>query len=118
MYVYSGVNLILHPKSWTWAVPEWFSQFVTAYLALDFYIQLQGGIELLIALIFLIPFLKGRIVLLFAILSSLELLFILVFSPQFSIIFRDIGILGASTTLCLIIWHSLKHDISLGTQSL
>lgn len=112
MYLYSGVDLILHPKSWTWAVPWWLSGFVTGYLPLDIYVQLQGGVELLMSIIFLIPFLKGRIIFLFAVLSSLELLFILLFSPQFSVTFRDIGILGASTTLCLIIWRSLKCDVS------
>ena len=81
---------------------------VTPFVPLDTYLRFQGGGELLMALVFLALFIKGRIVLFFALLSSLELLFILFFSPQFATTFRDIGVLGASMALCAVVWNSLK----------
>ena len=107
MYVYSGIDLMAHPKSWTWAVPWWFSKIVTPFVPLDVYLRFQGGVELLMAVIFLALFWKGRFILLLAIFSSLELLFILLFSPQFATTFRDIGVLGASVALCLVLWDRM-----------
>ena len=112
MYLYSSVDLMMHPKSWTWAVPWWFSQLVTPFVPLDSYLRFQGGIELLMAIIFLALFWKGRIILLFAVFSSLELLFILLFSPQFITTFRDIGVLGASVALCFVIWDMMRNKTS------
>lgn len=110
MYLYSSVDLIMHPKSWTWAVPWWFSKLVTPFVPLDVYLRLQGGFELIMAIIFLALFWKGGIVLFFAIISSLELLFILCFSPQFATTFRDIGVLGASVGLCLVLWDIIMRN--------
>ena len=114
MYLYSSIDLMMHPKSWTWAVPWWFSRMVTPFVPLDVYLQFQGGIELLMALIFLALFWKGGFVLLVVIFSSLELLFILFFSPQFATTFRDIGVLGASVTLCLLLWERLYSSHEAG----
>lgn len=110
MYLYSSVDLMMHPKSWTWAVPWWFSKMVTPIVPLDIYLRFQGGIELLMALIFFALFWKGKLVLLFAVFSSLELLFILFFSPQFATTFRDIGVLGASVALCVILYNNTSKD--------
>lgn len=110
MYLYSSIDLMAHPKSWTWAVPWWFSKIVTPFVPLDSYLRFQGGIELLMALILLALFWKGRFILLLAVLSSLELLFILLFSPQFATTFRDIGVLGASAALCVILYNNTSKD--------
>jgi len=114
MYLYSSIDLMAHPRSWTWAVPWWFSKLVTPVVPLDVYLRFQGGVELLMAVIFLALFWKGKIVLLFAIFSSLELLFILFFSPQFATTFRDIGVLGASVALCLVIWDMIRNKAGAG----
>ena len=57
-----------------------------------------------VALIFLMLFLKNRLVLAVAIFSALELLFITLFSPQFSTTFRDLGVLGAVLSIALILF--------------
>lgn len=110
MYLYSGIDLMMHPKSWTWAAPWWFSKLVTPFVPLDIYLQFQGGIELVMAFIFLALFIRGRTILLVALFSSLELLFILLFSPQFATTFRDLGVLGASVTLCLVVWNRISKN--------
>ena len=71
-------------------------------MPLESYLRLQGGVELLMALTFLIWLVPRKLVLAAAALASLEFLFILFFAPQFSITFRDIGLLGAAVALFLI----------------
>ncbi len=114
MYLYSSIDLMTHPKSWTWAVPWWFSKIVTQFVPLDLYLRFQGGAELVMALIFLALFWKSKIIFLFAVLSSLELLFILLFSPQFATTFRDLGVLGASMALCFVLWNRIDSSPSIG----
>lgn len=116
MYLYSGADLIMHPKSWTWAVPWWFPKFITPFVPLDTYLQLQGGVEVLMALIFLILFIKGRIIFAVAIFSSFELLFIMLFVPQFATVFRDLGAFGASVALCFLIWNRILKNSNVQIQ--
>jgi hypothetical protein len=103
MYLYSGYDLFLHPSGWTWAVPFWFGKFVESFIALDIYLKLQGAAEFLLALVFLSWFLPERWARWAALISAAELLFILLFSPQFSITFRDIGVFGASFALFILL---------------
>ena len=102
VYLYSGYNLLFYPAGWVWAIPGWFSKIVSQVLPLESYLRMQGGVEIVMALIFIVWFAPRKLVLAAAAFSSLEFLFILLFAPQFSITFRDIGLLGAAIALFLI----------------
>ena len=99
MYLYSGYDLFVNPSGWIWALPLWFKNIIEPFAALESYLKIQGAAEFLTALLLLAWFTPKRLICLIALFSSLELLFILFFSPQFSITFRDIGVLGSSLAL-------------------
>ena len=121
MYAYSGSDLFLNPKGWTWAVPWWFSQIIATYTTLEGYLRVQGIIEFCMALVLLAWFLPKKAVFIVAIFSSAELLFILLFAPQFSITFRDLGVFGASVALMIMLFKSniaMTPSVLVGTQTI
>lgn len=105
MYLYSGIDLIRHPTAWVWALPYWLRQAITAAVPLNTYLQFQGTVEIVFAIILLGWFIKPVAVKWVALLSTLEfaVILILAFFPwseaNFSITFRDIGLFGAALTL-------------------
>ena len=103
MYLYSGYDIIRNPSAWTWAIPQWFSDMVTIFMPIEKYLHIQGGIEIALAVIFLAWFLPRKIVLIAAVVSTIEIVGILLLAPfsQFLITFRDLGVLGASAALVL-----------------
>lgn len=112
MYLYSGFDLILHPKAWTWALPYWTKQMMGEVMPVETYLQLQGGVEILMALCLLAWFLKQhRLIKYVALLSTLEMagILMLAFLPwnpnNFLITFRDIGLLGGSLALTAILFQ-------------
>ena len=117
MYLYSGQDIIRHPTAWLWALPYWLKQFIAQFTELGTYLRLQGAVEIIFALIFLSWFLKPRVVKVASLLASIEFLAILVlaFLPwseaNFTITFRDIGLLGASLALFLIL-KDKSYDIA------
>ena len=102
MYLYSGIDLIMNPKGWTWALPYWYKQMVLAVMPVESYLRFQGAVELLMAFLLLSFFFPKKVVMAVVAISGLEFLFILLFAPQFSITFRDIGLLGAALALLII----------------
>jgi len=111
MYLYSGQDLIRHPTAWHWALPFWLKELIMSAVSLDAYLKFQGAVEILLALVFLAWFLKPTIVKMASLLASIEFLTILIlaFFPwseaNFLITFRDIGLLGASFALFLLLVH-------------
>ncbi|KKU04963.1 MAG: hypothetical protein UX07_C0023G0013 [Parcubacteria group bacterium GW2011_GWA2_45_30] len=103
MYLYSGYDLILNPTAWIWAVPGWFSKIVISFVPLEDYLRLQGVAELTMAFVLLIWLCDHNFVRIVAAISALEFTFILIFAPQFSITFRDIGLLGAAIALLVLV---------------
>lgn len=119
MYLYSGFDLILHPKAWTWALPYWTKQMITALIPIETYLQIQGGVEILMALCLLAWFLNThRLIKYVALLSTLEMaaILILAFLPwnpnNFLITFRDIGLLGGSLALTAMLFWKEAPKIS------
>lgn len=98
-YLYSGYNLIWHPSSWIWAVPSWFVAIVNQVVTVETYLRLQGLAELTIAFILLVWYVNRIVVRIVVAFSIAEFILILVFTPQFFITFRDVGLLGASIAL-------------------
>ncbi len=102
MYVYSGVSLIRHPYDWQGFLPPWFGELVSRFLPLETYLALQGTGELVMAAIFLLPFMPLIAVRVAAIAAALEFAGILLLTGLDLITFRDIGLLGAAFGLFLI----------------
>ncbi len=120
MYLYSGFDLFLNPTAWHWALPLWLKKIIDPFVYgggdisfLDSYLQLQGIIELVFAIVLLGWFVKRSVVKIIALLSSLEMAGILAFAflpwneTNFLITFRDIGLLGGAVALLAIL---LKKD--------
>ena len=109
MYLYSGQDLLLRPTAWSWALPYWLKNIIGQLVAVNTYLRLQGGMELVLALILLAWFVRPAIVQWAALLSALEMATIILLAlipyrdVNFSITFRDLGILGGSLALFLLL---------------
>lgn len=105
MYLYSGYDLFYNPRSWIWAVPSWFSHAITTLVPLEFYIRLQGAAEFIIGLLLLAWFSGKWGVRVAALLSSIEMAAILLFTGIDPITFRDIGVFSAALALLIIVFQ-------------
>ncbi|TSC78948.1 MAG: hypothetical protein G01um101429_624 [Parcubacteria group bacterium Gr01-1014_29] len=100
MFGYSGVDILLHPTAWHWAVrglPAMVQDIINA-VGFDTYLRLQGASELLFALVFLLWF-WPRLTRVVALLAAIEMAAILLMVGVDSITFRDFGPLGAAVAL-------------------
>lgn len=109
MYIYSGYDLFYHPKSWTWAVPQWFSQLVTPIISIENFLRFQGVVEFIMALLLLAWFSGKWSVRIVALFSTLEMAAILLFTGIDPITFRDIGLLGGALALLVL---SFREEVS------
>ena len=111
MYIYSGYDLMIHPTAWHWALPYWLRGVITQFIPLEGYLRIQGALEIGMALVLLAWFLRSAVVKWVALLSVLEFaaILILAFAPfseaNFLITFRDIGLLGASSALLILLFR-------------
>ena len=109
MYLYSGIDLMRHPTAWHWALPYWFRQIIVTGIPLNTYLEIQGAVEVVFALVLLAWFLPRSAARIVVFLSILEFGAILVFAflpfseANFLITFRDIGLLGAAIALYILI---------------
>ena len=106
MYIYSGYDLFYHPKSWLWAVPDWFSQIVSPIISIELFLRMQGVVEFVMALLLLAWFSGTWGVRIAAIFSTLEMAAILLFTGIDAITFRDIGLVGGSFALTVLAFRS------------
>ena len=119
MYLHSGFDILFHPTAWHWALPYWLQQMIGAVMPIDTYLRVQGAIELAMAFFLLAWFLKkDTLVQYIALLSTLEMaaILFLAFVPwneaNFSITFRDIGLLGGSLALASILFQKERPLLS------
>ena len=108
MYFYSGTDIVLHPKSWYWAIrplPEFVQGIINSF-GIDLFLQIQGLIELVFAVILVLWFLPKIWTLIVAFLTALEMAVILIFVGIDAVTFRDIGPLGAALALYLILYKN------------
>ena len=107
-YIYSGLDLLKHPKSWHWAVrplPN-FAQEVINSFGLDLFLQIQGVVELTFAIILILWFLPKILTLVVAALTAIEMAVILFLVGLDGVTFRDIGLLGAAISLYILIYKN------------
>jgi len=98
MFAYSGIDILLHPTAWTWALrglPA-FIQTQIDRIGPEMYLRGQGIAELAMAAAFLAWFLPRPLVRIAAFFAAVEMAAILVFVGVDAVTFRDIGILGAA----------------------
>ena len=113
MYVYSGVDIVIHPTAWFWAVRPLFRflplamqiQFTTSAF-MSYFLMIQGWIELLFAIILLAWFLPKKFAKWVAGLTALEMAGILAIIPIDAVTFRDFGLLGAAFALFILLNNS------------
>ncbi|MBX4188004.1 MAG: sulfite exporter TauE/SafE family protein [Candidatus Doudnabacteria bacterium] len=89
-YLFSGYDLIANPTSWSNFVPFWMKNLLPVDVLT--FIQIQGGVELLLALALLTGFFMRPA----AFISALEMVGILLLYGVDAVTFRDLAILGAS----------------------
>jgi len=110
MFGYSGVDLIWHPTGWHWAVrglPLVLQDVINA-IGINTYLQFQGVVELLFALVFLF-WIWPKLTRFVALLAALEMLFILVFVGIDLTTFRDFGPLGAAVALFFLLQKEISN---------
>ena len=108
VYLYTSIDIFLHPKGWYWAVrglPQ-FMQSGINNLGVDNYLKVQAAGEFAIALMLLLWFLPKALTKVAALLAALQMLAILLLVGVGLDTFRDIGLLGAGLALFTI----LKKD--------
>lgn len=108
MYVYSGLDLMGHPKSWHWAIrplPN-FIQEIINYFGIDLFLQTQGFVELIFAIVLVLWFLPKVFIMTVTALIAIEMALILILVGVDGVTFRDIGLLGASLSLYVIIYKN------------
>src|SRR3989344_9403707 len=100
MFGYSGIDILLHPTAWYWAVRglPLFVQNIINTIGIDRYLMLQGASEVFFALVFLL-WIWPRLTRAVALLAAFEMGLILLMVGVDSITFRDFGPMGASVAL-------------------
>ena len=102
LFLYSGIDLIRHPTVWYWAMrpmPWVMQNMINTQIGLDRYLQIQGGLELVFAFVFVAWFLPKLFVQIVAVLVAAEMAVILLLVGVSGDTFRDIGLLGAAIAL-------------------
>ena len=112
MYAYSGLDLLRHPTGWYWAVRPLpaFVQGAINSIGIDLFLQMQGVMELLFAAILVLWFLPKIFSMTVAMLTAIEMALILTFFGVDGVTFRDIGLLGASLSLYLILYKNRLYE--------
>ena len=100
MFGYSGIDILLHPTAWYWAVRglPLFVQNIINAIGIDTYLMLQGANELFFALVFLC-WVWPRLTRAVALLAAVEMVAILLMVGVDAVTFRDFGPLGAAVAL-------------------
>lgn len=112
MYLYSGRDLIAYPAHWEGFVPSWFERLVELFLPMDVYLRVQGAGELAIGFLLLAWFLPRWGVRAASALAVAEMAGILVLSGVDLVTFRDMGLLGGSAALYLLVRRDPSVDSS------
>ena len=101
MFLWSGFDMMQHPKGWTWAIPTWFIQAVVNPLGVETYFKIQGASEILLGLVLLAWFLPKIVTKYAALLTTVEIAAILFLGKTGidAVTFRDLGVLGAALAL-------------------
>lgn len=111
MFAYSGASLIRQPLDWHGFLPPWFGDLVSRVLPLPTYLAVQGAGELVLAAVFLLPFVPLVAVRIAAVAAALEFVGILLFTGLDLVTFRDIGLLGAAAALAVLVSRTERSPV-------
>ena len=98
MFAYSGLDILLHPNAWTWALRGLPALIQTQIdrIGPEMYLRGQGIAEVAMAVAFLAWFLPRWLVRIAAFFAAVEMAAILIFIGVDAVTFRDIGLVGAA----------------------
>ena len=99
--LYSGFFLLTDPVRYYKYVPGWLSHVANAVASVDAYLRLQGIGEMMIAICLLGWFFPRWCVRVAAMLLTVEMTLILIFTGVDAITFRNIGLVGAALALLI-----------------
>jgi hypothetical protein len=99
--LYAGFFLLTDPARFYTYVPSWLSHVANAVASIDAYLRLQGLGEVIIAIGMLGWFFPRWCVRVASTLLTVEMLLILLFVGVDTVMFRNIGILGAALSLLI-----------------
>src|SRR5262245_32310642 len=99
--LYSGFVLLTDPLRYYKYVPGWMSYVANAVASLDAYLRLQGIGEMMIGICLLGWFFPRWCVRVAAILLTVQMTLILIFSGVDPVTFRNIGLVGAALALLI-----------------
>ena len=105
MYLYSGIDIVRHPKAWTWAIrelPVFINQPITSF-GVEKFLVIQGIGEIIIGVILLIWFAPRKVIKYIGIASAIEMAAIVILVGVDAITFRDIGLIGSGLALFLML---------------
>jgi len=105
MYLYSGIDIVRSPNSWTWAVrslPGFANQIVTN-LGVEKFLYIQGVSEIIFAVLLLGWFMPKKIIKYIGLFSAIEMAAIALLVGVDAITFRDIGLIGPGLALFLML---------------
>lgn len=105
MYLYSGIDIVLHPSSWTWAIRSLpsFANNIISDFGVERFLTIQGYSEIIMAVILLVKFVPRKIVKYVALFSAVEMMTITLFVGVDAVTFRDIGLIGSGFALFLML---------------
>jgi uncharacterized membrane protein YphA (DoxX/SURF4 family) len=108
--LYSGFFLLTDPKRYYKYVPGWLSHLANAVASVDAYLRIQGIGEMMIGICLLGWFFPRWCVRVAAILFTVQITLILIFSGVDAVTFRNIGLVGAALALLISLYEE-NHRI-------
>jgi hypothetical protein len=112
VYLYTGWNIVTHPTGWHWAIrglPQFLQEIINS-IGIDFYLRIQGTIEIFLALVLLAWFLPKWMPQIAGLLMAVQMFLILLLIGLNLETYRDIGILGAGLALFLLLHPTNKSS--------
>jgi uncharacterized membrane protein YphA (DoxX/SURF4 family) len=105
--LYSGFFLLTDPKRYYTYVPGWLSHLANAVASVDGYLRLQGIGEMMIGICLLGWFVPRWCVRVAAMLFTVQITLILIFSGVDAVTFRNIGLVGAALALLISLYEEI-----------
>lgn len=111
LYLYSSINILQYPSRWMWAVqdlPDVIQRFIASIFGsgaagIERFLHIQGLVELVLAAIFLLPFMPHLMVRWAGLISTIEMASIVLLVGVSVATFRDIGLIGPGLALFLML---------------
>lgn len=105
VYLYTSIDIFLHPKGWYWAVrglPQMMQNLINS-MGIDNYLKIQASLEFAIALALVAWFLPKRVAGIAGLLVAFQMFLILLLVGLSLETFRDLGLFGGGLALFVLL---------------